>query len=238
MSITPASPFYPHTQRRTRREWPLWARGAVIGLAVVGLGAAAYVEGSRSGRWGAPAERKAAAAKLADVPRTFGAWTSQDVPLDEKVVRVAEADGYVQRNYRSGKTGAEVTVLLLCGPSGPIGAHTPEYCYAGNGYAVAGAPEKRTVAVGSAGASYWSARFERQSPPGDPLRVCWMWGTDGDWEAADNPRLGLKTTMYKLYVVRSEPVALRDSATDPAHEFLTEFLPEVKKALSVPPALN
>lgn len=240
MSTQPANPLHspPAAARRSRREWPSWVRGLMIGLAVVGLAAAAYFEGAASGRWGASAERQAAAARLADVPKTFGAWSSQDIPLDEKVVRVAEADGYVQRSYRNGKTGAEMTVLLLCGPSGPIGAHTPEYCYAGNGFTMVGNPVKKTVAVGAAGASYWSVRFERQSPPSDPLRVCWMWGTNGDWEASENPRLGLKTALYKLYVVRAEPVVPRAGSPDLIQEFLVEFLPEVKRALTVSPALN
>ena len=150
------------------------------------------------------------------------------------MLRVAEADGYLQRSYRSGKTGAELTVLLLSGPSGPIGAHTPEYCYAGNGFARVGESVKRTAA----GSSYWSVRFERPAPPRDPLRVCRMWGTDGDWEASENPRLGLKAALYKLYVVRAEPVAPKVGDPDPVQDFLGEFLPEVKRALAVTPAQN
>ncbi|HEY1190033.1 MAG TPA: exosortase-associated EpsI family protein [Gemmata sp.] len=223
----------PH-RRSSRKERP-WLRGLMIGLAVIGLAAVAIAEGLLTGRWGASRELRAAATKLDGVPKTFGAWTSQDIPLDDKVVRVAEATGYVQRIYRHGKTGAEVTVLLLCGPPGPIGAHTPEYCYAGNGFAMAGEPEKKTIVPpGQAATSYWSARFEKKAPPSDPLRVCWMWGTDGDWEASANPRLGLKAALYKLYVVRVEPMAPR-RGTDPVQEFLTEFLPEVKRALAAAP---
>ena len=238
MSTQPANPLYPAptARRRSRREWPKWAQGLVIGLAVLGLAAAAYIEGTLSGRWGASAELKAASAKLDDVPKTFGDWTGQDLPLADKVLRVAEATGYVQRSYRNGKTGAEVTILLLCGPPGPIGAHTPEYCYAGNGFAMAGEPQKKTVAWGDSAASYWSARFERKAPPSDPLRVCWMWGTNGDWEASANPRLGLKSALYKLYVVRTETVTPLGKRADPIQEFLREFLPEVKNALSFAPA--
>lgn len=232
------NPLYPATApRRSSRKAPAWLRGLMIGLAVVGLAAAAIAEGFLSGRWGPSGELRAAAAKLDGVPKTFGDWTGTDIPLDDKVVRVAEAAGYVQRSYRNGKNGSEVTVLLLCGPPGPIGAHTPEYCYAGNGFAMAGQAEKKTLALpNGTAASYWSARFEKTAPPSDPLRVCWMWGTDGDWEAAANPRLGLKSALYKLYVVRTEAITPRGG--DPIQEFLTDFLPEVKKALAVAPALN
>lgn len=227
----------PHTPRR-RRDRP-WLSALVIVLAVAGLAAAAVFEGIGSGRWGASGDARAAAAKLDGVPPTFGDWAGLDVPLDDKVVRVAEATGYVQRIYRNRKTGAELTVLLLCGPSGPIGAHTPEYCYTGNGYTMAGEPQKKTVAPpGQTATSYWSARFNKAAPAGEALRVCWMWGTDGDWEASANPRLGWRSALYKLYVVRGEPPGPRAAERDPVHEFLIDFLPEVKRALAASPAAN
>ena len=66
-----------------------------------------------------------------------------------------------------------------------------------------------------------------------------MWGTDGDWKASDNPRtdFALRTALYKLYVVRYEPRTpdgAPGAAPDPIPEFLTAFLPEVKKALTAP----
>lgn len=223
----------PHTPART------WL---VLGVAVAGLAAAAAYEAVTSDRWGAPADLRAAAARLDRVPAAFGDWTGTDAPQEDKVLRAAEAVGHVSRVYRHGKTGAEVTVLLLCGPAGPIGAHAPEYCYAGNGYEPRGTPVAVAVADKSDPArvfTYWSARFEKKPPsPGVPLRVCYAWGTDGDWTAATNPRarFALRGALYKLYAVRAEPdPPAADPTADPVHQFLTAFLPEVKKAL-VPPA--
>jgi hypothetical protein len=214
-------------------------RWLVIGVAVVGLIAAAVVEGISSGRWNQSADVRAAAAKLDGVPAAFGDWTSTESPQDEKVLKVAEAAGCVSRIYTNRKTGTQVSVLLLCGPTGPIGAHTPEVCYAGNGFAAQGEPQKKTVNLaGDAAASYWSVRFEKKSATEPPLRVCWMWGVDGDWKAAENPRteFALQGALYKLYVVRAEPQTLiaAGTAPDPIHEFVMAFLPEVKKALAAP----
>ncbi|MFM8273863.1 MAG: exosortase-associated EpsI family protein [Gemmata sp.] len=209
-------------------------RWLVVGAAVVGLAVAAVVEGRWTNRWGASAELQEVTARLGGVPAVFGDWTGENVPLDEKVLRVAEATGYVQRNYTSRKNGSQLTVLLLCGPSGPIGAHTPEVCYAGNGFAMLGEADKRALALpNQSPVTYWSGRFEKKAPP-STLRVCWMWGNDGDWEASDNARFGLRASLYKLYVVRNEPEP-PDSARDPVAEFLTAFLPEVKKALAPRP---
>jgi hypothetical protein len=229
----------------TRPETTPSPRWLIIGIAVIALIGAAVIDRRvsdvRSG------DVKASAAKLEGVPREFGAWMSTEVPMDEKIVRVAEAAGYVSRSYTNRKTGARVGVLLLCGPTGPIGAHEPKYCYAGNGFDMSGTPEKKAVALpGGATATYWSVRFEKKSSADEPpVRVCWTWGADGEWRAAADPRTeyALHRALYKLYVTRAEsltptgvPVTTVGNMPDPVHEFLTDFLPEVNKALAAPPA--
>lgn len=211
-------------------------RWLVIGVAAAGLIAAAVVEFATSDA--GSGDVRAAAAKVGAVPTAFGDWTSTESPLDEKVLKVAEAAGHVSRTYASRKNKAQVGVLLLCGPTGPIGAHTPEVCYASSGYAMNGQPQKMTAVLpDGTTAAYWSVRFEKKPPATDPpLRVCWMWGTGGDWNASDNPRtdFALHGALYKLYVQRPEartPEGAAPGAPDPIPAFLTAFLPEVKKAL-------
>src|SRR5690242_12572027 len=109
-------------------------RVLVILLAVGVVVAVAVAEGLRSNRWGESEDVKAAAARLERVPREFGQWVGHDYPLEPRIVERAEAAGYVNRVYTS-KTGEQITVMLLCGLSGPIGAHTPDVCYGGLGYA-------------------------------------------------------------------------------------------------------
>lgn len=210
------------------------ARWLIIAVALGGLAAAAVVErlttGVESG------DVKESASRLDRVPREFGDWTSTEVPQEDKVLRVAEAAGHVSRVYSNRKNQEKVTVLLLCGPTGPIGAHEPRYCYAGNGYEETGEKRKKAVsAPGGSAATYWTVLFAKKQPTADvPLRVCWMWGLDGNWAASDNPRgeFALKRALYKLYVVRAEPKPLARDEPDPIHEFLLAFLPEVKKALT------
>jgi hypothetical protein len=220
-------------------------RWVVIGLAVVGLVAAAVVDRRMSGV--ESGDVRAAAARLAFVPREFGDWTSTEVPQEDKVLRAAEAAGHVSRVYANRKTGARIGVLLLCGPTGPIGAHEPKYCYAGNGFDMAGEPQKRALGLpGGPTATFWSVLFEKKSGPREtPLRVCWMWGVDGEWRAATDPRTeyALQRALYKLYATRPEPptptaapLATSKPAPDPIDEFLTAFLPEVNRALAAPTA--
>jgi hypothetical protein len=219
-------------------------RWLVIAIAVVGLVVAAVVDRRMSGV--ESGDVREAAAKLDGVPREFGDWTSTEVPMSDKVLRVAEAAGHVSRVYANRKNGVRVGVLLLCGPTGPIGAHEPKYCYGGNGYDMSGEPQKRAIGLPDGGtAAYWSVLFEKRSGPReDPIRVCWMWGADGEWQAATDPRTeyALHRALYKLYVNRPDPPApsgtprfSSGTAPDPIDEFLTAFLPEVNKALAAPP---
>src|SRR4051794_34829461 len=114
-------------------------RFLVIAAAVAILVGAALFEGVRTNRWGPSEDVSAAAAKLDAFPREAGAWSAvADTPLDPKILRVAEAVGHVSRSYRNRETGAQVELLALCGPPGPIAAHTPDACYAGQGFKMVG----------------------------------------------------------------------------------------------------
>ena len=196
------------------------------------LVAAAVVEGIRSNRWGASEDLQAAAAKLNHVPAAFGPWSSTENPIEPEILKKAEAVGSVSRVYENRNEGSRVAVLLLCGRSGPVGAHTPDICYAGLGYKMNGHEIRKSIAD----SSYWMGRFEK--PNGDSgLMVSWAWSVDGNWVAADNPRVEFigRDVLYKLYVTRGLTVGERDNTStgsDPTQEFLKDFLPEVKKALA------
>jgi hypothetical protein len=216
------------------------ARSLVIYGAVGLLAAAGVLEGFRTNRWGQTDDAKAAVARLDAVPRAFGEWTSTENPIEEKILKVAEATGSVSRVYKNSLTGNTVSVLILCGPPGPIGAHTPDICYRGLGYEMAGSELRRTLRLPDGQtASYWSTSFVKRTAGDAPLNVCWAWGVDGEWAASAAPRRDfvLRSALYKVYVSRQPTPAERDAkpAADPVEEFLTDFLPVVKKALSPTP---
>lgn len=212
-------------------------RGLVIALAAVVVAGVAVVEGLRSNRWGPSDDMKAAVARLERVPREVGEWVGADDPLDRKVIERAEAAGIVSRRYTNRKTGQQVSVLLLCGPSGPIGAHTPDICYGGLGYECVGQPIPTRVTFPSGGANFWTARFEKTTQRQSAIRVYWAWGADGDWEASANPRtdFALRTVLYKLYVAQPESPTASSATAGPAEVFMAEFLPPVKAALTPDP---
>jgi hypothetical protein len=210
--------------------------GLIVVLAVGLVAAFAVLEGLHSNRWGTTEDVRLAAEKLKGIPIQFGTWQGTELPQDSKAIQVAEAAGTVSRVYQ-GKKGGRFTVLLLCGPTGPIGAHTPEVCYGGLGYSCKGSPAPRGLKYEGGQASFWAARFEKPSVNDEPLFLYWAWGTDGNWQASANPRtdFALRGALYKLYVVRSDVMSARGpNDREPIEEFLADFLPHVKTALTSP----
>jgi hypothetical protein len=222
---------------KSAREVRSYIKGLIVFLAAGLVVAVAVFEGIRTNRWGTTEDFEAAARKLDKVPSSFGSWVGTDAPIDEKILRVAEATGNVSRTYVNRKNGEAVSVLLLCGPSGPIGAHTPEYCYGGIGYSCKGKPSRKGIVFAdNAHSSFWSARFEKSSATDEPLRVYWAWSLNGEWQAATNPRseFALRSVLYKLYLVRVDNASEKENETspEPIELFLRDFLPVVKSALS------
>lgn len=170
------------------------------------------------------------------IPRTIGDWVNKtDDPLTERTVNVGRFQAYLNRAYTQTQTGASVSVMVLYGEPGDIGAHDPKVCYAGSGWTLDENPRK--AAVGNASgpvptAELWSAKFRRQE---DSLHVYWGWGANGDWRAADNPRFTFARyhRMYKVYAQRVISNTT-PSAADPLTEFVPKFLGCVNDAVSPP----
>lgn len=204
----------------------------VVAVAVlVGAGVLASI---RTNRFGVSEDLHAAGQKLKAIPKTIGPWdTTQELELDPKVQERAEAVEYISRIYTNRNTKAQVSVLMLCGEPGPIGAHTPDICYGGTGYDTNVPKRVRTVTMPGGGTSnYYSAQFRK---PGESLHVCWAWGVDGKWEAAEEARgeYALRAALYKIYVHRPLPAAATAiDGSDPVHDFMTVFLPEVERTLA------
>ena len=210
-------------------------RNLPVLLAVPLVVAFGITEGRWTNRWGWSDELDQATARLAGVPREVGDWEGHDDTLNPRSVVQAGVTGYVLRHFENRRTGAAVSMLLVCGPSGPTSLHSPDVCYPGAGYAMAGPPERHGVR--SKGLDqrdeFWVTRFQRGGPAPDPVRVYWAWTAAGDWQAPDSPRLryaGLPA-LYKLYVIRPLARADETMADDPSTDFMRTFLPEVRKAL-------
>ena len=172
--------------------------------------------------------------RLNTVPRNIGGWVNaEDHPLSDRAVNVGRFQAYLNRVYTQPGSGVAVSVMVLYGEPGDIGAHDPTVCYAGSGWQLDGFPRKVTVGEADTGkppvSELWSARFRRQE---DSLQVYWGWGTNGEWRAADNPRFTFARhrRIYKVYAQRMVANTAPPSTTDPLAEFVPKFLSCVNAA--------
>lgn len=194
------------------------------------------VHGLWTNRWAEPEELRAAVARLETVPMTLGDWDGQPMPMDARERQAAGGSGYLVRRYVNRRTGSVVSLLIVCGPSGPVSVHTPDVCYEGAGYQRVGAVVKHSLPTAALRqpAEFWLARFRQEGAavPGY-RRIFWSWSTGKAWRAADKPRFAFAhfPVLHKLYVTRrmvqpQEPVEL-----DPCLDFLNLLLPELQNRL-------
>ncbi|MEO2089604.1 MAG: exosortase-associated EpsI family protein [Gemmataceae bacterium] len=193
-------------------------------VAVAGAGVA---HGLYTDRWGQSPDRAAAAAKLADIPRTIGPWVGEDRPMDPAEVAAAGVDGYVHRVYRNPATRQAVTLFVVCGRPGPVSVHTPDVCYQASGFMLAGSPAREPVGP----AEVWSAVMAKPSAAvPEALAVRWAWRTPtAGWQAPDRPRVSFARSgvLYKAYVLTD-----RTARTDPAPDFMALALPALDRVLA------
>jgi hypothetical protein len=208
------------------RMWPIVAVVAVFG----GIGTANVLR-SPSMRSEDAAELQA---RLDQFPNTVGPWKGTAVPVPEKQLLKAEAQAYLSRLFVHESTKDAVSVLLLAGAPGPLGAHDPEVCFAGAGMQSVAAPTAGTVPGTTA--ELWTGRYT--SPYGGPTEttVSWGWGVKGVWKASKNPRLDYsgRQLIFKLYVSRVVTPAGRAAGRDPAQELLAPLLRELETRLNRP----
>jgi hypothetical protein len=216
----------------------LMVAAAAVALVATGVG-----HGIRTDRWGKAGVVVAAAARMANVPERVGDWQARPFEIDARQLEIGQIVGYVARTYTHQATGNEITMLLVCGRPGSVGAHTPDVCYQGAGFTFAAEPVTRKVKAGSAhtgrsgisgDAEFWQAIASKPEPHPEHLQILWAWGTDGTWQAAKNPRLEFARApaLYKLYVIRRLAEArVTDAPDNPVDLFLEALLPQIKLAL-------
>ncbi|MCA9047150.1 MAG: exosortase-associated EpsI family protein [Planctomycetaceae bacterium] len=185
-----------------------------------------------------PAVMLTAVEHLRRVPDQIGTWSSVDGKLTEEEIQAAGIEGYLRREYRDQTTGYRVNMTLLCGLAGPMSVHPPTACFEGVGYTLCAGPLVVTTSdasvVGGPAAEFNKSAF-RQGDTSFPelVRVFWAWGSDGHWQAPQNPRLEFRGQpyLYKLYVTDRSMDAPGSTPLPQAETFLEAVLPALSEAL-------
>jgi Protein of unknown function (DUF3485) len=193
------------------------------------------VHGFWSDRWQQPVETAAAAARMDALPTEAGDWIGY--PIEVKNPQTGGVAGTLYRRYENHRTGDAATVFLVCGRSGPVSIHTPEVCYAADGFVV-GAKSK--TSVGDNDANFFSADAVKSKAAVETrLRIFWGWNDGKGWTAPDDARFTYvayrhSPVLYKLYVQRDLNGPAQASREEPCQSLLKVLLPELDRTLFAP----
>ena len=212
----------------------LFAVVLILGLTIGG----GLLHGRLTDRWGPPPQMIAAAEMLPRIPDHFGNWRQVATrELDSLSIEMLQCAGYIDRSYQNRVTGAQVDVLVLLGPTGPIAMHTPEVCVSTKAYKTRD-DRHRVEIPGDAGSSpsFWSLDFVSSGVSDNVMRCYYAWNDGGIWESPANARFHYvgKPYLYKIQLFSEVGTSGRSSAKDPARQFLEDFLPVAAPLLKRP----
>jgi hypothetical protein len=201
-------------------------------LIISSLVAVLAIAGAAEGRFhdGSVAEQalEDAADRMLKLPLQSGRWVAEELPVDPEEMKIAGARAAIVRRYTHTETSEAVTVMMICGPPGPVSVHPPTACYRARGYRLEAEPQKVAVRSGvNLSQEFLAAEFANSSGyRHDRVGILWAWSTGSDWSVPENPRLSFyrQSALYKLYVTWSrsdQGVNCEDSIpTDFCREFL------------------
>jgi hypothetical protein len=206
-----------------------WFAALIGSIALIVCG---IVHGYWTDRWSPPVETAQAAQRLDSIPLELGEWGGEasEVKQGEAGAGVA---GFIKRRYVHRKTGATVSVFLVCGRPGPVSIHTPDICYGASGFTV----NNRARYECSSGDSMWKTDVIRTNATEEMrMRVYWAWSDGAKWMAADDPRLQFarRPVLHKLYVLRELAGTNESYRAEPCEEFLQAMLPVLERTLFAP----
>ncbi len=201
-------------------------------VALIGVSGAAA--GLWTHRWVPSRSLQEAAARLHEVPLKLEDWDGTEGTLDERMIAQADLAGYIARKYTNRRSGAVVSVLIVCGRSGPVCVHTPDVCYTNSGYEQTATRPHRTAVTGAPPADFSVLDFRRTNVAvPSQMRLYLAWGRKEGWSAPKQPRFTFarEPVLYKMYVLREAPRQPEGAEPDPAAELIDALLPGLHEAL-------
>lgn len=197
--------------------------------------ASGLAQGVWTGRWSNSRELETSSSRLERLPMVIGDWVGRASSLDKRTLEAGEISGYVARQYKNRRDGRVVTILLVCGLPGPISVHTPEVCYAGNGFEPRGSAERRSVGKDGTSRSdeFWLLHLGKQvSVLPEALTILYSWNAGEGWQASDRPRLDFagSRALYKLYIINHLAGDLKGDQEEAVFEFAQALLPALRES--------
>lgn len=207
---------------------------ALVVAIVVSSGSAA---GWLSNRWNVPEEAVAVAKSLTTLPEACGEWRLlSETEIDPEIIDMLACTGYVNRSYRNLGTHDTVHVAIVAGPPGRIAVHTPEICYASQGFHLEQPPLRRVITLPDGRrAEFTFASFlpDAPGPEAESKLIAYHAFSDGGaWQAPEHPRFafGGRPYLLKLQLAGRTNAGSQRGLPDPCRDFLEALLPSLQRA--------
>ena len=167
-------------------------------------------------------------------PEGNGRWKRTDASeLPDYAAAQLKVSNAEHWTYVHEKTGEQVAVSFLIGPTGRLGVHTPEVCMAGGGATVfqdrVREEFEKTGPQDGTPDAFWRVSIVDGIATDYQIVVYYGLGTGKLWWAKDNPRFELNKFPFVLKL-QVETMTMSDPEKyNAAREFLKAFLPEIAK---------
>lgn len=234
------------------RKSPAMLRYAPLVLALAAIGAAAVYEGVLNHRWTPNRAAERCAKMLSQVPEDIGPWKGKSYEVDEEILRVAGAEGYVSRLYVNEETEQSVKVWLIVGPFKHVFRHTPNICYPSQDFKPRVPTSSYSFDVESVQNQFLTSEFAKQR---HGERVFWSWCNPDNLDELVWYGGGKRETrelyagtqaLFKLYFTTTTPPGMQnppEPEESAANDFAKVFLPMLTdmihsevSGVSTPPA--
>ena len=200
-----------------------------IALPILVLIAGAVASGSLNRRWASSEEMNVAAARLVDLPRSFGPWRLvEEKPFSKSVCETLACAGHISARFVNDETKREVNAFVIVGPPGQTSVHRPDICLDAQSFKSEG-PAKAEDIVSDSGqkvlGSVWVQSFDVARLDGSRLMTAYAWSDGNGWSASVSPRLmyGGGSHLYKVQADMTYENA--KDAKIVMHDFFEHFLP-------------
>lgn len=215
---------------------PSFLRLLATALVVAIVVSSGFAAGWFSNRWDQSEEAEAIAKSLTTLPEACGKWRLlSETKLDPEIIDMLACTGYVNRSYRHLDTHDTVHVAIVAGPPGRIAVHTPEICYASQGFHLEQPPLRRAITMPNGGReefTFTSFLPDAPGPEAESKLIAYHAFSDGGaWQAPEHPRFAFGGLPYlmKLQLAGRTNAGSQPGLPDPCRDFLEALLPALQR---------
>lgn len=175
---------------------------------------------------------------LEQIPTTLKSWKGETTEMDEKIVRATGSTDRITRRYVDQRTGVNLDVIVLYGPTSDMFIHSPELCYPKAGFHTSGDARSCRVPVGKGTVPFRSLVFAKGEGGHTELQeIYYSWRYNGRWTPnVSSPKESQRIPgMYKVQIARRVFANENLEHDNPAEAFLEVLIPELERRFAGEP---